>query len=147
MQQFVRWKWKLYINMLSWSEQYATGVALVDAQHQMLIRQINDLERMLLNPPLVKEDCDNLLRFLSGYLETHFRFEEECMQRLRCSAYHQNKKAHAEFLAICMQFQELYQEAGPEAELLKHFQMDAANWINDHILTLDLRLRGCVARQ
>ena len=133
-------------NMLAWSEPYATGVPLVDAQHQMLIRQINELERMLLNPPLVKNDCDNLLRFLSSYLETYFRFEERCMQRLRCPAHHQNKQEHAEFLAIFMQFQERYQEAGPEAELLKSFPMDAANWISDHILTLDLRLRGCIGR-
>jgi hemerythrin len=130
--------------MLAWSEQYATGVPLVDAQHQMLIRQINELERMLLNPPLVRQDCDQLLRFLSGYLETHFRFEEECMHRHRCPAQQQNKQGHAEFLAIFMQFQELYHETGPEAELLKNFQLDAANWISEHILTLDLRLRGCV---
>lgn len=37
--------------MLTWSDQFATGSALVDTQHRMLIDKINLLEQMLGGPP------------------------------------------------------------------------------------------------
>jgi hemerythrin-like metal-binding protein len=132
--------------MLAWSDKYATGFPLVDAQHQMLIGQINELERMLLHPPLAKEDCDNLVRFMACYIETHFRYEEDCMHRHRCPVQDQNKQAHADLLSIFMQFRERYAAQGPETELLKNFQLTAANWVRDHILRVDLHLRACVAQ-
>lgn len=37
--------------MLTWSEEFSTGYALVDTQHRMLIDKINLLEQLLNGPP------------------------------------------------------------------------------------------------
>ena len=50
--------------MLVWTEQFATGVALVDTQHKMLIEKINFLEKILGGPLPPKEKCDELVNFL-----------------------------------------------------------------------------------
>lgn len=129
--------------MLVWSEQFATGSPLVDTQHRMLIDKINLLEQLLIGPPPPKAKCDELLSFLGSYVNTHFKFEEQCMERARCPAHAKNKEAHAAFLGVFGKFKERYLVEGPKPELLKSLQTAAADWIKQHILTVDIQLKAC----
>ena len=129
--------------MLTWSEQFATGSALVDTQHRMLIDKINLLERMLSGPPPAKSAVDELLNFLGSYVGTHFKFEEQCMEKARCPAHERNKQAHAAFLDVFAKFKARYQVEGPKPELLKSLQTTASDWIKSHILSVDIQLKAC----
>ena len=130
--------------MLQWSEEFATGSALVDTQHRMLIEKINHLEQVLNGPPPTKAACDELLEFLGLYVATHFKFEEQCMERAHCPVHEKNKQAHAAFLEIFAKFKLRYKAEGPKLELLRNLQNAAANWIKDHILAVDIKLRTCL---
>lgn len=130
--------------MLQWNEQFATGSALVDTQHRMLIEKINYLEQVLQGPPPPKSACDELLKFLGSYVVTHFQFEEQCMEKAKCPAHQQNKQAHAAFLATFAKFKERYDKEGPKPELLKSLQTAAADWIKNHILSVDIKLKACI---
>ena len=129
--------------MLTWSEQFATGSALVDTQHRMLISKINELEKMLAGAPPSKAACDELLNFLGSYVSTHFKFEEGCMERARCPAHEKNKLAHAAFMDVFAKFKAKYLVEGPKPELLKNLQVVAADWIKNHILSVDIQLKAC----
>jgi len=135
---------KLYNkHMLAWSEDFATGSPLVDMQHRMLIERINQLEKLLGGPLPAKAVCDDLLHFLETYVGTHFRYEEQCMEKARCPAHEKNKQAHAAFLGVFAKFKERYQAEGPKPELLKGLQTTASDWIKNHILTIDIQLKPC----
>ena len=87
--------------MLNWNENFATGHALIDTQHRMLIAYVNRLEGLAENTRPSPEEVVLFLRFiefLEDYLVTHFREEEQCMYRFRCPAHYDNKRAHSEFL-------------------------------------------------
>lgn len=129
--------------MLTWSEQFATGNALVDTQHRMLIDKINRLETLLAGPPPSKAVCDELLNFLGSYVTTHFRFEEGCMEKARCPMHEKNKQAHAAFLDVFAKFKGRYVVEGPKPELLRNLQTVAADWIRNHILSVDIQLKAC----
>jgi hemerythrin len=129
--------------MLMWSEQFATGSPLVDTQHRMLINKINELEKLLSGPPPAKAACDELLNFLGSYVGTHFKFEEQCMERAHCPAHEKNKQAHAAFLDVFAKFKARYLAEGPKPELLKSLQTAASDWIKNHILTVDVQLKAC----
>ena len=131
--------------MLTWSEQFATGSPLVDTQHRMLIEKINELERLLSGPPPAKAACDDLLNFLGSYVGTHFKFEEQCMERYHCPAHEQNRQAHAAFLATFTKFKTQYLAQGPKPDLLKSLQVAAADWIKAHILSVDIKLKACMS--
>ena len=133
--------------MLTWSEQFATGSPLVDTQHRMLIDKINFLEQLLAGPPPSKAACDELINFLGSYVGTHFTFEETCMERFHCPAHEQNKQAHAAFLGVFAKFKERYAAEGPKPELLKSLQTTAADWIKNHILSVDIKLKACIKAQ
>ena len=129
--------------MLTWNEQFATGSALVDTQHRMLIEKINLLEQLLNGPPPSKAVCDDLLNFLGSYVVTHFKFEEQCMEKAKCPAHEINKQAHAALLGVFGKFKERYLAEGPKPELLRSLHTAAADWIKNHILSIDIKLRNC----
>lgn len=129
--------------MLTWSEQFATGSALVDTQHRMLIEKINLLEKLLNGPAPSKATCDELLNFLGSYVTTHFRYEEGCMEKACCPAHEKNKQAHAAFLDVFGKFKARYAVEGPKPELLRSLQSVAADWIKGHILSVDIQLKAC----
>ena len=130
--------------MLTWNEQFATGSALVDTQHRMLIEKINLLEQLLNGPPPSKATCDELLNFLGSYVGTHFKFEEQCMERAHCPVHEQNKQAHAAFLGVFGTFKQRYLAEGPKPELLRSLQTAASDWIKNHILSVDIKLKACI---
>lgn len=134
-----------YDHMLMWSEQFATGSPLVDTQHRMLIDKINQLEKLLSGPPPSKAACDELLNFLGSYVTMHFKFEEQCMERAKCTVHQQNKQAHAAFLGLFEKFKSRYQVEGPKPELLKSLQTTASDWIKNHILSVDIQLKTCLS--
>ena len=129
--------------MLTWSEQFATGVALVDTQHKMLIEKINLLETLLAGPLPPRAKCDELLNFLGSYVGTHFKYEEGCMEKAKCPAHEKNKQAHAAFLKVFGDFKARYVAEGPNAPLLKELHRAAAEWIKNHILSIDVQLKAC----
>lgn len=130
--------------MLAWSDEFSTGFPLVDTQHRMLIDKINQLESLLAGPPPGKAKVDELLSFLGSYVGTHFKFEEQCMEKARCPVHEKNKQAHAAFLGVFAKFKDRYLAEGPKPELLKSLQSAAADWIKNHILTVDRELKKCV---
>jgi len=129
--------------MLIWSDQFATGVALVDTQHKMLIDKINTLEKLVAGPAPTKPQCDELLNFLGSYVVTHFKYEEGCMEKMRCPAHEKNKSAHAAFLAVFAKFKARYGAEGPKPDLLKELHGAAADWIKNHILSIDIQMKHC----
>lgn len=129
--------------MLAWSEQFATGVPLVDTQHKMLIEKINQMEQLLAGPPPPKAKCDELLNFLGSYVGTHFKYEEGCMEKAHCPAHEKNKAAHAAFLDLFAKYKARYAVEGPKPELLKSLHGAAADWIKSHILSIDIQLKAC----
>ena len=130
--------------MLTWSEDFATGSALVDTQHQLLIEKINLLEQWLAGPLPPKGAVDELLDFLGSYVIAHFNFEERCMAHHHCSAQEQNKAAHTAFLQIFEEFREQYRVEGAERRLLADLQIMMSDWIKHHILSVDIKLRSCI---
>ena len=130
--------------MMIWKEEYATGSELIDLQHRRLIENINKLHTLLRGPTPSKAECDQLITFLDHYVHTHFKLEEMCMERHRCPAHAQNQQEHAAFLEVVTEFKHRYKELGVNLELLKSLERTATEWINHHILTVDIQLRGCV---
>ncbi|MFZ1072267.1 MAG: bacteriohemerythrin [Verrucomicrobiia bacterium] len=133
--------------MVLWNEQFATGSSKLDLQHRTLINNINHLEEMLTATNPTREECEfliHLVGFLESYANTHFSFEEHCMERFRCPAHQQNKQAHERFLSFFQHFKERYQKEGFRREILLALHKMLSLWIEEHILQVDAQLRPCI---
>jgi hemerythrin len=133
--------------MVIWSEKFECGSPRIDLQHRMLINNINHLEGMLTSTNPTPEELDfliHLVNFLEAYAETHFTFEEQCMDSYRCPAHQQNKEQHQQYRDFFHNFKQRYTAEGFRPEVLKELHETASAWIENHILRVDRQLKPCL---
>ncbi len=135
--------------MVLWNEQFETGLDRIDLQHRMLINNINHLEEMLADTNPTREECEfltHLVDFLESYAETHFQYEEQCMESYRCPAHQKNKEGHAQYREFFRTFKARCRSEGFRPEVLKDLHRMASAWIEHHILRVDTQLRPCIKK-
>lgn len=133
--------------MVIWNDQFVIGSRTIDLQHRMLINNMNHLESMLSESDLTRGEVEfliHLVDFLESYAETHFKFEEECMEKHRCPAHAQNQQAHEQFRRFFQEFKERYRTEGLHLELLRQLHQKLNSWIQEHILAVDTQLKPCL---
>ncbi|PTY05498.1 hemerythrin [Opitutaceae bacterium EW11] len=130
--------------MLTWSPEFETGVAMIDNDHQQLVKGLNDLERALADGQ-GSAKIANLLAFLEKYAAEHFRREEDCMQRHRCPVAAANEKAHQQFMAkFASAKARIAKSPGSSALVAIQTQRELSDWIVQHILRVDLHIKACI---
>jgi hemerythrin len=132
--------------MLLWNKQFETGMAEIDAQHHQLIQYVNHLEALLVQTNFTREEVEfliNFVTFLEEYVESHFAFEEGCMERFRCPAHEKNRQAHAQFRELFSRFRQRIGKDGMRMELIQELNQTIYTWIEGHILHVDTSLRQC----
>jgi len=135
--------------MLLWQEKFETGHSTIDTQHKMLVTYINRLEGLLKTTNPNRQDCEfiiSLVDFMESYVNSHFSFEEQCMERYRCPAHQKNKLAHHEFLQFFRHFKERYAAEGFRQEILTELHQNTHDWIVGHILQIDMQLKDCIPK-
>ena len=130
---------------LDWSERLmSTGVLEVDNQHRELIKKLNQLFAAL-DSGVPDAEVKSMLKFLGEYATWHFGSEENCMAKHQCPAAEANKKAHATFLEVFSGISSRVEAEGVTTALAIETQQEVSNWIRNHIIRIDTKLRPCVA--
>jgi hemerythrin len=135
--------------MLFWSAKFETGDAVIDSQHKTLIENLNHLESIAHTTNFDREEGEfilNLVDFIEIYTLAHFKNEEACMARHRCPAFHDNQVAHAHFLDFFRNFKRRFEVEGCRPDLLNDLHQFCADWIQGHILKIDVQLKPCLKR-
>src|SRR5690348_18311506 len=133
--------------MVIWTERFATGSETLDQQHRLLINNLNLLESLLADTNHSREQGEfliHLVDFLESYAITHFKFEEECMERYRCPVHAQNKQAHAQFMEFLREFKEHCRAQGLRPDVLRSLYQRLSSWVEEHLLGVDTQLRPCI---
>ncbi len=122
-----------------WSEELATGVSWIDAQHQCLFDMLNELEGQLER----NEPAEKMTRILDGlavYAREHFDLEEGCMLLCECPAATQNKVAHLAFVRMLGAKMKELRSGPPSRELCVSLRQEIENWLRSHICHIDKAL-------
>ncbi len=133
--------------MVLWNEQFTTGSSQLDQQHRALINNVNHLEELLTTTDPTLEECAfvlQLLDFMEHYANTHFKFEEQCMERYRCPAHEKNKQAHEQFRTFAHDFKERYRAQGFRREMILCLHTTISRWIGEHMLQVDVQLKSSI---
>ncbi len=127
--------------MLAWSDDYLTGIELIDEQHKTWIDIVNRLEALLKNP-FVDDKYDRIvavLNELTDYTDMHFATEEQLMERIGYRRILSHKVVHNDFVAKIRDVDLAKVDSDQNAYLL-----DLTNyiltWISSHILKTDKRI-------
>lgn len=122
---------------LEWRDEYRTGIAGVDYEHEMLIAQINELLRLIRAGGERARVLDGL-GDVYGAISAHFALEERMMERYDYVEYAGHKADHDRLLD---EIQELtFDFESSDALDSDAFTQRLANWFGTHFQTHDARL-------
>ena len=133
--------------MLLWEEKFATGSPVIDEQHRQLIRHLNRLEGMLVQSNPTPKDVAFIIQFLAfleDYINSHFSYEESCMESHRCPAHAKNRQAHENFKQMFQRLKAHSRKEGFRREMLMELNQTINVWVQDHILRIDTQLTPCL---
>jgi len=119
----------------------STGQADIDLQHQEWIQMFNQFERVV-NEGKGIDSLRGALNFFTQYSERHFALEETRMAKFKCPAAEANRTAHTQFRKMISKLQDSVRQENPSLDQVIALQIELANWLVEHILTVDIKLRS-----
>jgi hemerythrin len=134
---------------ISWRPDFATGVAIIDDQHKVLINMLNDASTKL-NDRSPIEDFARIVQALLSYTGYHFGTEEKLMAEhgyatASAAAAEQHLSQHKTFVekVVAVQASLKAGQRIPKADLVNFLTA----WLSDHILNTDRQLGSFVCER
>jgi hemerythrin-like metal-binding protein len=128
--------------MITWSAALETGHPIIDRDHRQLVDTLNTLEEAI-KKGAGKEEMHKIIGFLNTYTREHFKREEAYTLQVRCPNHAENIQAHAELIKKLDGWVEHLNSTGSTISLVLGVYRETNQWIQQHILKVDCKLRGC----
>lgn len=123
------------------SDDYLTGIELIDNEHRQLFSLVNDVHT-LINDEFIFDKYDEIMRILTelrNYTEMHFHDEETYMEKINYPELDAQRRAHNAFIEklVNINFEELESLDNNQQEYLQDILDFLAKWLVNHILKMD----------
>lgn len=121
---------------IDWKDEYSVGIPVFDAQHQRLLRMVNELQDALINRQ-TKETMGRIINQMTTYTVTHFRTEEQYLERYGYPDLAEHRKQHESFIELVSNFRLDWEHDRPvrTREVLSFLK----EWWVSHILETDMQ--------
>lgn len=133
-----------------WKEKYRIGVDLIDEQHEELFRRVSDFMSTLRSQGQWEEKVakvNETMAFMSEYVVTHFRDEEELQEKVGFPDLESHRKIHAEMVNYVVEVSKQYEEEGYKEELIQQFAGKLLAWLINHVAASDQQIANYVKSQ
>lgn len=134
-------EWMVKENPCEFSEEYKTGIAMIDGEHKTLF-EITGRVYDILKAGATEEDADNIigiLKELRQYTAEHFSDEEEYMASIKYEGLEAQIRAHRSFIAELDGIDEEEIHKNPQ-DYVKSLIEFLLGWLINHILKVDMRI-------
>jgi len=116
------------MSRIQWSDNYATGINVIDGQHKRIIEYLNQLDSM--DTDSDKSGVREVLFNLLDYTLSHFTFEEALMDEAGFPAASIHQRTHDAFRKKIQEYQQRF----ANGESICNELIDMLNgWLIDHI--------------
>jgi hemerythrin len=122
-----------------WTDDLTVGVAKIDDQHREFIAALNALLEAM-SKGKGREEISGLLQFVEGYVDRHFKLEEEYMRRFMYPEYRAHKAIHDGFIMALAEIQKEFGEKGEAIKLVIKVEKQMLDWLFNHIKETDKKL-------
>jgi hemerythrin len=122
---------------ITWTSDLSVGIELIDSQHKMLIKRLNDLNQSL-ESGQGPAKIATTLNFLIDYTNFHFTAEEKHMAANGYPELENHKKMHEEFKTTLTNMEEDLEEDGATQLLADSIDTLLVKWLIKHISTIDV---------
>ena len=123
---------------LKWNDAFKTGIDDIDNDHQKIIENYEKLYQ-LMKTGQGHAFYDELLIFLSEYIDSHFENEEQFQREIGYDLYDDHKKKHDFFKEKIMTFINKKQDSVSNSDLIK-LNLFVKEWLIQHIYIEDMKI-------
>ncbi len=121
---------------IDWSDVLSTGIDKMDEEHKELFKRINALLVALLAGD-ESADLHGIVKFISEYVDYHFRDEERLLVAEGYPKYDPHRALHAAYEKEFADIGRELAETGFTPALLIRIQDKVVNWLLEHIARVD----------
>ena len=121
---------------IQWTEDLATDVPEIDAQHKELFGRINSLLESC-NQGKGRTEVGKTISFLEEYVLIHFSTEEKIMLDQRYPDYAGHKAQHVHFISNMDALKQQFEKEGPSVHIVLLTNHTVVDWLRSHIRKLD----------
>lgn len=128
-------------NIVQFTDEYLTGIALIDKEHKELFRIVGEVYRVIVDEfiPDKYDEIVSLLEQLKDYTKFHFADEEEYMKGINYDGLEAQKRAHDAFVTR-LEEMNLEQVDERQQETLEELMEFLTEWLVNHILNSDKKI-------
>ena len=136
-------EWMVKENPCEFSDEYKTGIAMIDGEHQTLFEITGRVYDILKAGATEEDSCHiiEILRELRQYTAEHFSDEEEYMRSIDYDGLDAQIRAHKTFISELDGVDEDEIRENPQ-EYVKSLIEFLLGWLIDHILKVDRKIPG-----
>ena len=134
-------EWMVKENPCEFSDEYKTGIAIIDGEHQTLF-EITGRVYDILKDGATEKDSESIieiLRELRQYTAEHFSDEEEYMRNVNYDGLDAQIRAHKTFIAELDGVDDKEIRKNPQ-EYVKSLIEFLLGWLINHILKVDMKI-------
>ena len=125
------------MNEIIWTKDLSVGIELIDQQHRLLIKHLNDLNTSLKSQQGPAKVAATL-NFLIEYTNFHFTAEEKHMAANDYPGVENHKKMHEGFKTTLSNLEEDLEEEGATQGLADSIDKLLIDWLFKHIQEVDV---------
>jgi hemerythrin-like metal-binding protein len=115
---------------VSWKVEYSLGIAEMDAEHATMIEMMGRLDAADGRPDALLT-VGKVVNDLADYVETHFRHEENLMEKSGYPHLERHREQHKVFAQNVI---DLRSRASLDAHAIRQFLQQ---WLGEHIMKVD----------
>ncbi len=120
--------------VIQWSQELSVNVSEIDAQHQQLVKMLNNLDDAM-RQGKGKEVLSKIINGLVDYAGTHFATEEKYFDKFKYPEADQHKAEHSAFAKKAIEFKTDF-EAGRIGLTIQVMNF-LTDWLKHHIKVVD----------
>lgn len=134
-------EWMIRENPCEFTEDYLTGIALVDAEHKELFHIVDKADKLVKSFDELSgyDNIIEILNELKEYTKEHFSDEEEYMKGIQYEGLSAQKRAHEAFIDKLENIDLDQIDANPQ-EYLQELLEFLLGWLINHILYTDKKI-------
>lgn len=134
-------EWMVRENPCEFTDEYLTGIELVDAEHRELFRIVDKANQLVKNFDSLSgyDSIMQILNELKEYTKEHFADEEEYMEGIQYEGLSAQKRAHEAFVDKLENISLDQIDANPQENLQELLEF-LLGWLINHILYTDKKI-------
>jgi hemerythrin-like metal-binding protein len=125
------------MSIVRWNDNYATGIARIDEQHQTLFKAVNELHDAF-KAGAATAQIGKAIEFLVRYTVEHFRDEEAFMERHGYAGLAVHRGEHQLLLEEVKAFHSKFEKA-PDSVRPMEVARFLGDWLTHHINQVDMK--------